>query len=270
MIIKRFFLVFLFATALFTNAIAKDVSTYLIGSYMKANEAKAKLVESGFDVIASYASVKKGTTIVFTNDALKAEGKKEGRAHASVLRMFVDDKEKMISITNPLYFGAAFMQDDYEAAVFQTQLDTINNAFPSLTGSMDKIDSSDLSSYNFMFGMPHYEDADALGEGTQSSLLAQARAYKKGKLLVFELKLSETSTLLGYDLGKRTKKFVKKIGRANAAVLPYCISVENGKATSLEAKFYLALSYPLLTMTKFTTIATVPGAIKKDLAKTFK
>ena len=77
MIIKRFFLVFLFATALFTNAIAKDVSTYLIGSYVKANEAKAKLVESGFDVIASYASVKKGTTIVFTNDTQKQKVKKK-------------------------------------------------------------------------------------------------------------------------------------------------------------------------------------------------
>lgn len=270
MIIKRLFLVFLFATALFTNAVAKDVSAYLIGSYMKADAVKAKLVESGFEVVASYPSVKKGTTIVFTNEALKAEGKKEGHAHAAILRIFIDDKEKMISITNPLYFGDAFMQNDYEEGIFQVQYDTLNKSFPSLSASVDKLDSSDLPSYNFMFGMPQYEDSDELSKGTQSSLLTKAREYKKGKLLIFELKLSETSTLLGYDLGKRTKKFVKKIGRANGAVLPYCISVEKGKATSLEAKYYLALSYPLLTMTKFTTIATVPGAIKKDLAKPFK
>ncbi|MDD2906472.1 MAG: hypothetical protein PHC74_09230, partial [Sulfurimonas sp.] len=90
------------------------------------------------------------------------------------------------------------------------------------------------------------------------------------KELVFAIKLSDTSTLLGYDLGKRTKKFVDKIGRANAAILPYCVSVENGKATAFSAKYYIAISYPLLTMTEFMGIATVPGAVAKDLEKPFK
>lgn len=118
--------------------------------------------------------------------------------------------------------------------------------------------------------MPYYEDHDELGEGSNADLLSKAKAYKKGKSFLFELKLSDKSTLVGYDLAKRTKKFVKKIGRVNSAILPYCISIENGKATSLEAKYYLAVSYPLLTMGEFTTIATVPGAIKKDLSKPFR
>lgn len=247
-----------------------DVSTYLVGSHVETAKAKESLEKAGFEIVSEYKSVKKGTTIVFTNSALKAEGAKEGRAHASILRLFIDDKEKMISVTNPVYFGRAFMQDDYDADVFEAQLAAINSAFNDLNGSIDKLSEDALASYHFMTGMPYYSDSDELGSASQGELIEKARKYKKGKLLVFELKLSETSTLLGYDLGKRTKKFVKKIGRANAAVLPYCISIENGKATSLEAKFYLAVSYPLLTMTKFTTIATVPGAIKKDLAKAFK
>ncbi|MDD2791090.1 MAG: hypothetical protein PHU40_10555, partial [Sulfurimonas sp.] len=90
------------------------------------------------------------------------------------------------------------------------------------------------------------------------------------KELVFAIKLSDTSTLLGYDLGKRTKKFVDKIGRANAAILPYCIAIENGKATALSAKYYIAISYPLLDMSGFMGIMTVPGAIVKDLEKPFQ
>ena len=66
------------------------------------------------------------------------------------------------------------------------------------------------------------------------------------------------------------KKFIKKIGRANASVLPYCISIEDSKATALAAKYYLAISYPLLSMGEFMTISTVPGAIKQDLTKAFK
>jgi len=253
-----------------TGMQGKMVSTFLIGDYVDAKSAQSKLTEVGFEIIASYKSIEKGTTIVFTNAALKREGAKKGRSHVAVLRMFVDTQEKMISITNPVYFGKAYMQDEYTHTVFKTQLESLHKAFSGLNGSEDKIPFDDLAGYHFMIGMPYYEDADELGVGKSTELIAKAKRYKKGKLLIYELKLSETSTLLGYDLGKRTKKFVKKIGRANAAILPYSISIENGKATSLEAKYYIALNYPLLSMTTFTTIATVPGAIVKDLKKPFK
>jgi hypothetical protein len=162
------------------------------------------------------------------------------------------------------------MQDEYNHGIFSAQLESLHSAFADLVDSADKMKFDDLAGYHFMIGMPYYKDVDVLGTGTNAELLAKAKAYKKGSLLVYELKLSQTSTLLGYDLGKRTKKFVEKIGRANAAILPYSVSIENDKATSLEAKYYIALNYPLLTMTTFTTIATVPGAIAKDLGKVFK
>ena len=253
-----------------TGLEGKEVSAYLKGAYIDVDTAKVKLTDAGFEVIASYEPVKKGTTLVFTNSALKSEAAKPKRAHAAVLRMFVDEQEQSISITNPVYFGKAFMQDDYNHAVFNTQLDAINGAFSGLTGSEDKLNFDDLAGYHFMMGMPYYEDPDELGTGSNDELLSKAKAYKKGKLVIFELKLSDNSTLLGYDIGKRTKKFVKKIGRANATVLPYCISIEDGVATALGAKYYLAVSYPLLSMGEFMTISTVPGAITKDLTKPFK
>jgi len=257
-------------TILSSSLVAKEISTYLIGKYVGVDTVKNRLSRAGFEVVAEYKSVKQGKTIVFTNDALKSEAAKEKRGNAAVLRVFIDEKEKMISITNPLYFGRAFMQDDYNSDVFEAQLDSLNKVFKSLKGSVDKLEEEDLSAYHFMMGMPYYEDVDLLAEGKTTELLEKVNSYKKGKNVLFVLKITDDSYLVGYDLGKRTKKFVKKIGRANAAVLPYCISIEKGKATSLEAKYYLAVSYPLLTMSEFTTIATVPGAITKDLSKPFK
>jgi hypothetical protein len=248
----------------------QKVNTYLVGEYVDVKTATSKLKEVGFEVVASYSSIKKGTTIVFTNAELKAEAAKPGRAHAAVLRLFVDDQEKMISITNPVYFGKAFMQNEYNHAVFNAQLEKINKAFSGLKASVDVWDFDGLAEYHFMVGMPYYAEPDTLAEGDTADLVAKAKAYKDGKELVFAIKLSDTSTLLGYELGKRTKKFVEKVGRANAAILPYCVSVENGKATALSAKYYIAISYPLLTMTEFMGIATVPGAIAKDLEKPFK
>ncbi len=246
------------------------VNAYLIGEHVDTKTATSKLEEAGFEIVASYESIKKGTTIVFTNDALKAEAAKPGRAFAAVLRLFVDDKEKMISFTNPVYFGKAFMQEEYNHSVFSAQLESINKAFPDLKPSADVWEFDGLADYHFMISMPYYKDVDLLAEGTNADLLAKAKDYKNGKELVFELKLSENSTLLGYELGRRTSRFVKKIGRANAAILPYCISIENNKAVALNAKYYIAISYPLLDMNGFMGIMTVPGAVTKDLESPFK
>ena len=250
----------------------KEVNTYLTGAYVDVKTVESTLVAAGFTIVAKYAPVKKGTTIVFTDDSLKAEAAKKGRAFAAVSRVFVDEKEKMISFANPVYFGKAFMQKEYNHAVFNGVLEKITTAFTGLTPSKDKLNFDDLAGYHFMVGMPYYEDVDMLGASntTTAEGVAKAKNYKKGKEVVFELKLSETSTLLGYELGNRTKKFVEKIGRQNAAILPWCISVEDGQAKALNAKYYIAISYPLLDMSGFMGIATVPGAITKDLEKAFK
>ena len=253
-----------------TSLEGTKINTYLIGEYMSASSAEAKLKSAGFEIIANYKSIKKGTTIVFTDAALKAEGAKPSRSNIAVMRLFVDEKEKMISITNPVYFGKAFMQEEYNHTIFNAELEKINKAFPGLSRSKDEWDFDGLAGYHFMIGMPYYKDIDEVGEGTNAELLAKAKSYKKGKGFIFELKLSETSTLVGYALSKRTSKFVKKIGRANAAILPYCFTIENGKVTALNAKYYIAISYPLLDMNGFMKIMTIPGAVIKDYEKVFK
>lgn len=250
--------------------VEKEVSAYLIGGKTDVATAKSALETVGFSVIGEYKMKKIGTSIIFTNDALTAAASKEGRGHAAILRLLVDDANKKISITNPIYFGKAFLQDDYNHATASAALAALNKAFPGLTMSTDKWDFEGLGSYHFMMGMPYYEDPNVLAEGDSQELIAKAKAYKKGKLLVFEYKISDTATLLGYELGRKTSKFVKKIGSDKAEILPYTILVENGKATALAPKYYIAVSYPALSMGQFMTIATVPGAIDKDLKKPFK
>jgi len=268
---KKIVLLFVSAMMLFsTSLFAKEISAYLIGAHIGVEDVKNRLTSAGFEVIAEYASVEEGTTVVFTNNALKAEASKPKRANAAVLRVFVDDREKIISITNPVYFGRAFMQDDYNADVFEAQLASLNGVFKGLTGSIDKLDDDDIAGFHFMMGMPYYEDPDELAEAQNSELLGKLRAYESGKNIVFELKLSDKSTLVGYEINAETKGFIKDIGRANASVLPYCITVEDGVATALAAKYYLAISYPLLSMGEFMTISSVPGEILEDLEKPFK
>jgi hypothetical protein len=116
--------------------------------------------------------------------------------------------------------------------------------------------------------MPYYEDMIEVGEAGSSQKLLEK--VKKSKSLVFTQVLSKDRILVGVNLGKRTSKFISKVGTHNALLLPYPILLENGVAKILDPKYYIAVSYPMLKMSQFMKISTVPGAIEKDCKKLFK
>lgn len=250
----------------------KVVKAYLIGPMMTADAVSTSLTEAGFEVVGTYLVNKKNklTTVVFTSAELKTMANKPGRGFAGIGRILIDGKNSQISISNPVYFGKAFMQDSADYGQILAVKDTLTAAFPGLKESTDQWDYSGLADYHFMVAMPYYQDSIVIGEGTVTSLVAKAEGYKKGKMHLFTLKLAENKYLVGYDLSKRTAKFPEKIGIDKAGLLPYTILIENNEARILAPKFYLAVSYPQLTMGQFMKIATVPGAIEKDLAKPFK
>jgi len=270
LLILVFSVVLSFATLNAGNEPDGDVSAYLQGAYVSVADSEAKLTAAGFEIVSTFKSVKKGKTIVFTCPTLKKEAAKPNRANVAVMRLFVDDKEQTISLANPVYFGKAYMQDDYNHAKFSAVKAKLIGAFPGLRGSEDKMEFDDLAGFHFTLGMPYYEDTKVLGEGSNSELLEKARSYKKGKLIAFELKIDSDTTLIGYEIGRGTQRFVKKIGRSNAGLLPWPIVVSGGKATMLQAEYYIAMNYPLLGMMQFATIASVPGDVIKDLKKPFK
>ena len=118
-----------------------------------------------------------------------------------------------------------------------------------------------------MIGMPYYQDMSIVGEGTTADLVAKAQKAKGTTAVV---KLGDDRYVAFVDLDRRTNGFVKKIGTQNGQLLPWAVLIEGGQAKALSAKYFIAISYPLLTMTEFMTIATVPGAIENDLKKIFK
>ena len=248
------------------------VSTFLEGPLQDVSSVKTALTGAGFEILSTSAIDKKEqlTTIVFTCPTLKKMANKPNRGHAAVLRVLINKEDEEISIANPLYFSKAFLQDDFDAKSAEAVLAKINGAFKELKDSKDGMDFDDLSGYHFMLSMPYYGDMATVGEGDNADLIAKAKSYKKGKNLLFELKLSENRTLLGYKIGKRTAKFASKIGTKNAGLLPYTILIEKDKARILVGKYYIAINYPNLQMSHFMKIATVPGAIEKDCSKPFK
>lgn len=205
-------------------------------------------------------------SIVFTSAELKKIASKPNRGYLATLRLLIDPKNKQISITNPLYVGKAFLQNEYDEEGLKKVLVTINSEFTGLRNSMDKLKFQLLPKYQFMDGMPYFKDMEVVARG--SDLVEKLEKNKKR--IAFKLTLDNGSILVGVKLSKRTLKFPKRIGTNNAGMLPYPLLIENGEAKILEPKYYLALMYPQLTMEQFMTIATIPGAIIKDCTKVFR
>lgn len=246
--------------------VEKVIPTYKIGGYSDLESTKAKLSGAGFEVVGTYKT-DAGTTVLYTNAKMKAMANKPTRALAAVGRILVDDERKQISIANPVYFGKAFMQDDYNHATSSAVLASLEKAFGPLKDSADKWEFAGLADYHFMMGMPYYADMSVVGEGSTADLVAKAQKAKGTTAVV---KVGDDRYVAFVEMDRRTNGFVKKIGTQNGELLPWAVLIENGQAKALSAKYFIAISYPLLTMTEFMTIATVPGAIEVDLKKIFK
>lgn len=258
----------LMALSLTFSAVAADmIATYKIGAFVDVETAKSKLAASGFEVVGTYKPTEMGTTILYTNAAMKAEAAKSLRGFNAVGRILVDDEHKQVSIANPVYFGAAFMQKEFNKAASGKILASLGKAFGPLKDSEDVMNSNDLAGFHFMVGMPYYEDMDIVGEGSTADLVAKAKAAKGTTAVV---QIGEDRYVAFVELDKRTNGFVKKIGTQNGGLLPWAVLIEGGKAKALNAKYFIAVSYPLLTMTEFMGIATMPDAITKNLQKMFK
>jgi len=243
------------------------ISAYLRADLMDVKEAKEKLEKAGFEVVAvaPLDKKKKLISIVFTNDALKKLAAKKNRGYLGTLRLLIDPKNKQISITNPLYLSKAFLQDEFDEKIPKQILASLVNEFKGARNSFDKLKFQLLPKYQFMNGMPFFNDYMVVARGDNLK-----EKLKNNKSIVYAFDLPNGSTLVGVKLSKRTSKFPKRIGTNNAGMLPYPMLIEDGEAKILDPKYYLSLMYPQLTMEQFMTIATVPDAIRKDCVKVFK
>lgn len=246
---------------------ASRISAHLRGSYMEVAAVEETLKSNGFSVITAEALDKKKEliSVVFTNDTLMQLAAKPNRGFMATLRVLINNKEKTISITNPLYLAKAFMQEEFDETAAKALLAKINTAFPGLKNSEDALKFQLLPTYQFMKGLPHYENMQVIKRGD-----ALEKKLENNKKVIFSQKLENGSILVGVKLNKRTAKFINKIGTNNAAMLPYPVLIENGEAKILDPKYYIAIMYPMLKMSEFMTIATIPDAIKKDCQRAFR
>jgi len=243
------------------------ISTYLRAPLMSVKDAEAALKKAGYKILSVTPLDKKKelTTIVFTDDALEKFAVDNGSEFLASLRLLVDKKDNHISITNPVYMAKAFIQKEYDESVPKAELKKITENFKGLVNSKDKLKYQLLPNYQFMNGMPKYKDMVEVAMG--NDLLENIQGKKQ---VVFQQKLPNGAVLFGMTFRKRTQKFPYRIGTNNSALLPYPVLIKDGKAYIMDPKYYISVMYPLLKMSEFMTIATVPDAILKETQRVFR
>jgi hypothetical protein len=243
--------------------LAENISAYFVGEYRDEVNLSQTLANSGFKVLATYTLDEKDgqKTVLFTSSKLQKLSSETGKGFFAIARAYSNKEANETRIENPLYFGKAFLGKGKDTELNDLSKN-IQDIFGNLTFSSDKLDSKDLYDYNFQFGMPKYNDFVTVAKG---EFLAE-----KIKQPIFKTQLENGSVIMALELDKRTKKFAKKIGSQNGILLPYLVLIEKNEAIILDPKYYIAVSYPKLSMSEFMKIASIPDAIEKDIAGEFK
>ena len=254
-------------------------------AYKKASNAqtevaavKKSLTENGFEIVGTYSPYPTTTIVVVTTDALKkmaARTKHGGFGAAQRVAVTDVNGETQVSYTNPIYMAAVYrMKGDAQAT-----LDQLSRALGQDTayGCVEECnDADDLEDYQYMFGMPDFEDEDVLArsgsyEEAMQRVTAGLAAGKGGVSKVFQIDIpGKEETLIGVGMTQKLSAdaFIMKTidfkPIKSSAHLPYEILVTGKRAIALSAKFRIALSFPDLAMTgdnSFMDIMSSPGEI---------
>ena len=238
-------------------------SAYYAAQPQHLSKLKTKLEKNGFTILSEEEVLKGHTVLTITNPQLQATN-----TFMAALNVHLNGTDE-IRIQNPSYLGAAYLGEKYKTGQFVETLKAIESTLGGLYEVNDNYDTDDLGEYHFMMGMPYFSDMMDVAEG--EGLEAHITSNKVSKYVAYTLKLPNGALLVGHKLRSRTNKFLNKIAaERNANLLPYQSLVKDAKAVMLDPKYYLALSLPLLSMSDFMKIASIPDAIVKEIKRAYK
>ncbi|MFY0674418.1 MAG: hypothetical protein JXQ87_13535 [Bacteroidia bacterium] len=253
-----------------------------------STQIKTAANASGFQLIGSYApgNQKDLYVLVFTNTNTKSitsKAKKQGVV-AATYRVGLELKDSKVDITavNPVYQWIAYLGEDYadvekelsvESGKFNAFCKKIGNGKMTPFGGVEE--EEDLIEYQYMFGMPYYEDQVELNEFASH---AEGQKIIEGNLknteslkLVYKINDAKRDvTVYGVglvDSKKGERHFLSIIGQKHVAAMPYELILDGKEAKMLHGRFRFALYWPELTMGTFTQIMSTPGDCEVMLEK---
>ena len=273
---------------------AQNLQPYIIGvestegiSVLK-NTIKQNLESNSIQVVGEYqpANDNNRWILVFTSpeliNSVKLVGGRTGFAATLRVALTFENGKTVVSYTNPIYWGNAYFQDDFDK-VKGNYTKLSNNIISAMKasgkyigtgfGSKKGISADDLQGYHYMMGMPYFEDSVELEDfDSYSAAVSKIDAnVKKGVSnvkMIYKVTIpGKNLTLYGFALsgenGEGQFLPIIDIGSPkHTAFLPYEVLVNNDEVHMLHGRFRIALAFPDLTMGTFSKIMSTPGNIE--------
>lgn len=267
--------------------------------YVLAYETGQSLEEASSDVLKSLeaqnfklvgiyksSSFTDRMVIIVTHDQLVKAVQKVGglTGFAATLRVGLVKENGKVSVTysNPDYWYRAYYTSHFDKVKPEINVVTkaLENSFKGQSNYLNKpygskkgMDADDLEDYNYMMGMPKFDDTKKIGKyGSYAE--AKAAVEKNLKSNSYNAKFAYRYEVpgknltvygFGFDGEKGEKKFIPVIDMAtpkHVAFLPYELLVVDNEIHMLHGRYRIALSFPDLTMGTFTKIMSTPGDIE--------
>ena len=254
---------------------------------------KTNLKAVGFNVLGEYKPAKDASRwlIVVGSSELTSAVQKVGglTGFAATLRVAITKESGVwkVSYTNPIYWGNAYFRDDFPkvksnytivASKFVAAMKKSGTYKGTAFGSEKGVELDDLRDYQYMMGMPDFDDVEELEDfDSFNEAVAKIDANLKkgisGVKKVYEIKIpGKNLKLYGIALtgSNGESDFLPKIdigSPKHTAFLPYEILVNDDEVVMLHGRFRIAVAFPDLTMGTFSKIMSTPGSIEETLEK---
>ncbi len=293
------FVIVLFALILSVKVSSETLKPYILGTVINKsiNEAKVlmkkNLKDAGFNILGEYKPVGDDNRwlIVVSNselvNAVKLEGGLRGFAASLRVALTVEESKVNVTYTNPYYWGNAYFGDDFPKVA--AHYNKVNSQFITAMkmsgmykgvpfGSEKGVDLDDVRDYQYMMGMPEFDDVVELADfdsyaAAKSKVDNNFRNGVAGLKLVYSIEIpGKKLKLYGIALTGENgeKNFMPKIDKSTpkfTAFLPYEILIKDEEVIMLHGRYRIALSFPDLSMGTFSSIMSTPGNIEDALKK---
>jgi len=248
-------------TAFNFTSVPQKIAAHYVAKTQSLEAIQKKLQENGFQILAISNILEGQNVITITNQELQ-----NTNSYMATLQINVNAKE--VRVQNPSYLAAAYL-NNYRYGQFKETIESLERALGKLHDGEQKADFSTLKNYTFMYGLPTKKDTLLVKK--DSKILEKITHPDAKSYIAYTLRLPNGNILIGHKLRKRTNQFLNILAEEkNAQVLPYEAMIIGDEVSILNPKYYLALSFPELSLDEFMEIASVPDQIYRNIKRAYR
>ncbi len=257
----------------------------------KVDEAKTRLREAGFRIVADYVPYENAHVVVFTSERLlRAVAKQKWGGFAAPQRVGVVKvgDEVQVHYVNPVYMAHAYRFKGDDLSWLREQIEGALGAVQDFGAR--GLTPKKLRKYHYTFGMEYFDDPYDLGRyGSYRAAIQRVEKGlaegKAGVTKVYRIDIpGKQETVFGVARRAPTPKdkhmddkFIMhdtvevKPELKTVAYLPYEILVTGDRVIALHMRFRMAVFHPDFRMMgkySFMTLMPSPAAIERAFRKT--